>query len=99
MAITRPPRSRDTFIRSSAAAQTARLIYTTVRRVPADGSTHSVEENSMRLKVTQRVGFLLLGLWLVLQGLVSLIGLRFAGLGPILGLLAIAAGILIVLER
>ncbi len=53
----------------------------------------------MKLKVTQRLGFLLLAIWLLLQGLVSLIGLSFAGLAPIMGLLAIAAGVLILIER
>jgi hypothetical protein len=56
-------------------------------------------ERGMNLKLTRRLGFLLLGLWLVLQGLISLIGLSFIGLGQIMGLLAIAAGLLILFER
>ena len=53
----------------------------------------------MRLRITQRIGFILLAIWLVLVGLQSLIGLNFVGLSAILGLLAIAAGVLIFVER
>lgn len=52
----------------------------------------------MRVRFTNRLGFLLLGIWLVLTGLSSL-GLSFPGLGVILGLLALAAGVLILIER
>jgi hypothetical protein len=69
--------------------------------MPDQAKTEAAEhkEADMRLKVTQRVGFLLLAIWLILQGLVSLTALSFAGLGAIMGLLAIAAGVLILLER
>ena len=53
----------------------------------------------MKLKFTQRLGFLLLAIWLILEGLVFLIGLNFAGLDPIMGVLAIAAGVIILLDR
>jgi hypothetical protein len=52
----------------------------------------------MNIRLTKRLGFLLLGIWLVVTGLASL-GLSFPGLGVILGLLALAAGIVILLER
>ncbi|HSQ79268.1 MAG TPA: hypothetical protein VLN41_01625 [Candidatus Bathyarchaeia archaeon] len=47
------------------------------------------------MKLTKRPAMLLLGIWLVLMGLVELLELSFAGLRPIMGALAIAAGILI----
>jgi hypothetical protein len=40
---------------------------------------------------------LLLSLWLILQGLLPLLNLQFTGSGTILALLAIAAGILLLL--
>jgi hypothetical protein len=45
-----------------------------------------------------RWGTILLGIWLALTGLVSLTGLSFNGLGTILALLALAAGILLLIE-
>lgn len=47
----------------------------------------------------RNIGMLLLGIYLVLQGLVGLIGLSFAYLGVILGLLALLAGILLLAGR
>ncbi len=48
---------------------------------------------------TDNLGFLLLAIWLILTGLIALLGLSFAGLGIIMGLLALAAGILILIGR
>jgi hypothetical protein len=45
------------------------------------------------------VGLLLLGIWLVLQGLISLIDFQFSGLSTVMALLALAAGGLIILKR
>jgi hypothetical protein len=42
---------------------------------------------------------LLLGIWLILTGLVALLHLSFSGEDIVLGLLALAAGVLIILER
>jgi hypothetical protein len=42
---------------------------------------------------------LLLAIWLILTGLIGLFSLSFDGLGTIMGLLAIAAGIFILLGR
>jgi hypothetical protein len=52
----------------------------------------------MNIRLTQRLGFLLLGIWLVLTGLSGL-GLSFPSLGIILALLALAAGIVILIDR
>ena len=45
------------------------------------------------------VGLLLLGIWLVLQGLISLIDFQFSGLSTVMAILALAAGGLIILKR
>jgi hypothetical protein len=45
-----------------------------------------------------RWGTILLGIWLVVTGLVSITGLSFTGLGTILALLAIVAGVLLLIE-
>jgi hypothetical protein len=44
-------------------------------------------------------GPLILGIWLIATGLAQLIDLHFVFMGTILAALAIAAGILIVLDR
>jgi hypothetical protein len=40
-----------------------------------------------------------LGIWLIMQGVIALFGLTFQGLGLVMGILALAAGVLIVLDR
>ena len=47
--------------------------------------------------MNRNIGFLLLAIWLILTGLSSFISL--GGLGVILALLAIAAGVFILLNR
>ncbi len=51
------------------------------------------------MHITHNIGFLLLAIWLILYGLIALLSLSFAGLGIIMAILAIAAGIFILLER
>jgi hypothetical protein len=51
------------------------------------------------MKITRNLGMLLLAIWLILNGLIALLGLSFQGIGVIMGLLAIAAGIFILLGR
>ncbi len=50
-------------------------------------------------RVRTALGWFLLALYLVAVGLISLIGLSFSGIGVILAVLAIAAGVLLLLER
>ena len=50
------------------------------------------------MKFNRNIGFLLLGIWLILTGLAAFIPM-LAGLGIILAILAIEAGVLIILER
>ena len=51
------------------------------------------------MKLMKNLGMLLLSIWLILSGLIALISLSFQGLPLIMGILAIAAGILILLGR
>jgi hypothetical protein len=51
------------------------------------------------MKLTRNLGMLLLGIWLILSGLIPLLGLSFSGLGMLMAILAIAAGALILLGR
>ena len=50
-------------------------------------------------KTSRRIGWLLLGLWLLLTGLLALVDLTFAGQAVLLGLLALGAGVLILMDR
>jgi hypothetical protein len=50
-------------------------------------------------RFTKNIGMLLLAIWLILYGLIALFSLSFNGLGIIMGLLAIAAGIFILQGR
>ena len=52
----------------------------------------------MKLAITRNIGFLLLGIWLILTGLAAFIP-AVGGLGIILAILAIAAGVFILLGR
>lgn len=45
------------------------------------------------------IGMLLLAIWLILTGLIQLIGLSFAGLPVIMGILAIIAGVLLLIGK
>lgn len=51
------------------------------------------------MRVTKRLGMLLLAIWLILTGLISLFSLSFSGLNIIMGLLALVAGVLLLLDR
>ncbi len=50
------------------------------------------------MRITKNIGFLLLAIWLILTGLMAFVP-AVAGLGVILSLLAIAAGVFILLGR
>jgi hypothetical protein len=51
------------------------------------------------MRITHSIGMLLLAIWLILYGLIALFSLSFSGLGLIMGLLALAAGIFVLLGR
>jgi hypothetical protein len=51
------------------------------------------------MKATKSLGMLLLGVWLIISGVVPLINLSFSGLGTLMAVLALVAGVLIVAGR
>ena len=51
------------------------------------------------MRLTRNVGMLLLGIWLILTGLLQIASISIPGIGIILALLAIVAGILILMGR
>ena len=51
------------------------------------------------MKITRNVGMLLLAVWLILTGLIPLLNFSFSGLGTVMAILAIAAGVFIILGR
>lgn len=53
----------------------------------------------MAAKLTSNIGMILLGIWLILTGLIPLLSLSFSGLGTIMAILAIVAGVFILLGR
>jgi hypothetical protein len=57
------------------------------------------ENFQMQMKLTKNIGMLLLGAWLILSGLIPLLNFGFSGLGTIMAVLALAAGVLILLGR
>lgn len=48
--------------------------------------------------ITAHWGVLLLGIWLIVSGLMTLISLSFAASGVIMGIIALAAGILLLID-
>lgn len=48
---------------------------------------------------TSNLGMLLLSIWLVITGLAGVFQLAFAHMGLVMGLLALAAGVLLLLGR
>jgi len=51
------------------------------------------------MKLTSNIGMLLLAAWLILMGLIPLLNFGFSGLREVMAILAIAAGVLIVVGR
>jgi hypothetical protein len=55
-------------------------------------------KNAMKL-TGGNIGLRLLGVWLVLDGVLPLVGLRIPNSGVLLTMLAIVAGVLLILDR
>jgi len=51
------------------------------------------------MNFTKNIGMSLLAVWLIVNGLVGLLGLGFQGLGMLMAILALAAGVLILAGR
>ena len=53
----------------------------------------------LKIKAFKSLGMLLFGIWLILTGLIPVLKLNFSGFPVIMQVLAIAAGVLILLGR
>ena len=51
------------------------------------------------MKLTRKIGVILLAVWLILYGLIAVLALTFQGMNIVMGILAIAAGVFLVLEQ
>ena len=51
------------------------------------------------MKITNNLGMLLLAIWLILYGILAVFGVSFPQQGIIMGILALAAGILLLIRR
>ena len=51
------------------------------------------------MKLTKKLGMLLLGIWLIVTGLLQVVSIPIPSIGIILAMLAIASGVLILLGR
>jgi hypothetical protein len=51
------------------------------------------------MKLTRNLGMLLLGIWLILTGLLPFLNPDFSGIGTLMAILAIVAGLLILMGR
>jgi len=51
------------------------------------------------MRITRKLGVILLSAWLILTGLIPLLKLSFEGLGAVMAILAIAAGVLLLIDR
>jgi hypothetical protein len=47
----------------------------------------------------KNVGMFLLGTWLILSGLIELVHLSFSGLAPLMAVVALVAGLLIIVGK
>lgn len=62
-------------------------------------STNQGEAVRMAIRLTRNLGMLLLAIWLILTGLMPLLNLSFSGAGTLMAILAIAAGVLLLIGR
>jgi len=67
--------------------------------VQGSTSRNAGNQRSPTMKVTRNIGMLLLAIWLILTGLIPLLNFSFSGLGTVMAVLAIAAGIFIIIGR
>jgi hypothetical protein len=51
------------------------------------------------MRMTRSIGMLLLAIWLILTGLIPLLNFSFSGMGTAMAILAIAAGVLVLVGR
>jgi hypothetical protein len=51
------------------------------------------------MRLPKNLGMILLSVWLILTGLIELLSFSFTGLSVIMAILAIAAGVLLLMHR
>jgi hypothetical protein len=51
------------------------------------------------MRIFKNLGITLLGIWLIVTGLIHFIHLSFSGLGTIMAIVAIVAGVLLLIGR
>jgi hypothetical protein len=51
------------------------------------------------MKLTNKIGVLLLAIWLILTGLIAVLTLTFQGMHIVMGILAIVAGAFLAVDR
>lgn len=54
---------------------------------------------NMTKKITKKFGMILLAIWLILTGLLQLVKVDIPYIGVVMSILAIAAGVLILLDK
>jgi hypothetical protein len=57
------------------------------------------QEEVNNMKLTKNIGMLLLGIWLIVTGLLHVVSIPIPAIGTILALLAIVAGVSLLLGR
>ena len=62
-------------------------------------SHKGVNNMKVNMKLPKNGGMLLLGIWFIVTGLLQVVSIHIPAIGTILALLAIAAGVLILLGR
>jgi hypothetical protein len=67
--------------------------------VPTNANSEEGVMTASPVRVTRNLGMLLLAIWLIISGLIGLLSLSFAGLGMLMAVLALAAGVLILIGR
>ena len=62
--------------------------------------TQGVNEREILMEIPKNAGMLLLGIWLIVSGVVVLVpALYFDGLGTIMAILAVVAGVFILMRK
>lgn len=61
--------------------------------------SHFLHKEVNNMKLPKNLGMLLLGIWLIVTGILQVVSIPIPAIGTILAVLAIAAGVLILLGR
>jgi len=61
--------------------------------------SHLSQKEGNNMNLTKNLGMLLLGIWLIVTGLLQVVSIQIPAIGTILALLAIVAGVLILVGR